>query len=89
MRTQEPRWLVIQCERAGVPDHFTASIAGLKGDPGVSVYVASKHAVIGLARSLMKETGPLGIRVNVAHIEGDDLLPRIDGLRPQIGRAHV
>ena len=44
---------------------FTASIAGLKGDPGVSVYVASKHAVIGLARSLMKETGPLGIRVNV------------------------
>lgn len=44
---------------------LTASIAGLKGDPGVSVYVASKHAVIGLARSLMKETGPLGIRVNV------------------------
>ena len=44
---------------------FTASIAGLKGDPGVSVYVASKHAVIGLARSLMKEAGPLGIRVNV------------------------
>lgn len=44
---------------------FTASIAGLKGDPGVSVYVASKHAVIGLARSLMKESGPLGIRVNV------------------------
>jgi NAD(P)-dependent dehydrogenase (short-subunit alcohol dehydrogenase family) len=44
---------------------FTASIAGLKGDPGVAVYVASKHAVIGLARSLMKEAGPLGIRVNV------------------------
>lgn len=53
----------------GQPDRgkivFTASIAGLKGDPGVSVYVASKHAVIGLARSLMKEAGPLGIRVNV------------------------
>ena len=44
---------------------FTASIAGLKSDAGVSVYNASKHAVIGLARSLMKETGPLGIRVNV------------------------
>jgi NAD(P)-dependent dehydrogenase (short-subunit alcohol dehydrogenase family) len=44
---------------------LTASIAGLKGDPGVSVYVASKHAVVGLARSLMKESGPLGIRVNV------------------------
>ena len=44
---------------------FTASIAGLKSDAGVSVYNASKHAVIGLARSLMKETGALGIRVNV------------------------
>ncbi|MEY4135992.1 MAG: hypothetical protein RL205_120, partial [Actinomycetota bacterium] len=44
---------------------FTASIAGLKGDPGVSVYVASKHAVIGLMRSLMKETAALKIRVNV------------------------
>ena len=44
---------------------FTASIAGLKSDGGVSVYNASKHAVIGLARSLMKETGALGIRVNV------------------------
>ncbi|MFY9230778.1 MAG: SDR family oxidoreductase [Candidatus Nanopelagicales bacterium] len=44
---------------------ITASIAGLKSDAGVSVYNASKHAVIGMARSLMKETGALGIRVNV------------------------
>jgi hypothetical protein len=29
----------------------------------------------------------LGVSVNVAHIEGDDLLPRIDGLRPQL--AHL
>ncbi|HVE17700.1 MAG TPA: acyclic terpene utilization AtuA family protein, partial [Ilumatobacteraceae bacterium] len=26
----------------------------------------------------------LGIEVNVAHVEGDDLMPRIDGLRPQL-----
>ena len=26
----------------------------------------------------------LGVSVNVAHIEGDDLLPRIDGLRPHL-----
>jgi hypothetical protein len=26
----------------------------------------------------------LGLQVQVAHIEGDDLLPRIDGLRPQL-----
>jgi 3alpha(or 20beta)-hydroxysteroid dehydrogenase len=43
----------------------TSSIAGLKGDAGVAPYVASKHAVIGLVRSLTKEVGPLGIRVNV------------------------
>lgn len=44
---------------------FTASIAGLKGDAGVTVYTASKHAVVGMARGLAKETGGLGIRVNV------------------------
>lgn len=44
---------------------FTSSISGLKGDAGVSVYAASKHAVIGLARALAKETATLGIRVNV------------------------
>jgi NAD(P)-dependent dehydrogenase (short-subunit alcohol dehydrogenase family) len=43
----------------------TSSIAGLKGDAGVAPYVASKHAVIGMVRSLTKEIGPLGIRVNV------------------------
>lgn len=55
MSTQETKGKIV----------FTASIAGLKGDAGVSVYVASKHAVIGLARSLAKETGGMGIRVNV------------------------
>lgn len=44
---------------------FTASISGLKGDAGVCVYVASKHAVVGLVRSMAMETGALGIRVNV------------------------
>ena len=44
---------------------FTASIAGLKSDAGVTVYTASKHAVVGMARGLAKETGALGIRVNV------------------------
>jgi len=44
---------------------FTSSISGLKGDAGVAVYAASKHAVNGFAKALAKETGPLGIRVNV------------------------
>ncbi|PZP24539.1 SDR family NAD(P)-dependent oxidoreductase [Pseudomonas kuykendallii] len=41
-----------------------ASIWGLKGVPGFSAYVASKHAVIGLTRSLAWELGGRRIRVN-------------------------
>lgn len=41
-----------------------ASIWGLKGVPGFSAYVASKHAVIGLTRSLAWELGARRIRVN-------------------------
>ena len=41
-----------------------ASIWGLKGVPEFSAYVASKHAVIGLTRSLAWELGSAGIRVN-------------------------
>lgn len=41
-----------------------ASIWGLKGVPGFSAYVASKHAVIGLTRALAWELGARRIRVN-------------------------
>ncbi len=41
-----------------------ASIWGKMGVPHFSAYVASKHAIIGLTRSLAWELGPRGIRVN-------------------------
>ncbi len=41
-----------------------ASIAGLLGMPGVNIYSASKHAVVGLTRSAALETAATGIRVN-------------------------
>lgn len=41
-----------------------ASIWGLTGVAGFSAYVASKHAVIGLTRSLAWELASRGIRVN-------------------------
>jgi 2-dehydro-3-deoxy-L-rhamnonate dehydrogenase (NAD+) len=41
-----------------------ASIAGKEGNPNASAYSASKAAVIGLTKSLGKETAKTGIRVN-------------------------
>jgi len=43
---------------------LTASAAGLKAEPGIAAYGASKAAVIHLARIAAKEGGPMGIRVN-------------------------
>jgi NAD(P)-dependent dehydrogenase (short-subunit alcohol dehydrogenase family) len=42
----------------------TASIAGLIADPGMSPYVAAKHAVIGLTKSAAIDYAKSGIRVN-------------------------
>ena len=43
---------------------LTSSVLGFKGTTGASSYVATKHAVNGLTRSLANELGPHGIRVN-------------------------
>ncbi|MCB9669183.1 MAG: beta-ketoacyl-ACP reductase [Alphaproteobacteria bacterium] len=40
------------------------SISGIRGNPGQANYSASKAAVIGLTRTLAKEMGRRGIRVN-------------------------
>jgi NAD(P)-dependent dehydrogenase (short-subunit alcohol dehydrogenase family) len=42
----------------------TSSIAGLIGMPGASIYVASKHAVVGMTKSVAIEYAKHQIRVN-------------------------
>jgi NAD(P)-dependent dehydrogenase (short-subunit alcohol dehydrogenase family) len=46
---------------------IVSSVAGLRADPGVSAYVAAKHAQVGLMRSVAKEAAPRRIRVNTIH----------------------
>ena len=42
----------------------TASMAGLLPAPGLSPYATSKHAVVGLTKSLRAEAAPHGVRVS-------------------------
>lgn len=54
-------------ERGGGSIVITSSTAGISGSAGISPYVTSKHAVIGLMRSAALECAPLGIRVNTVN----------------------
>ncbi|PCI67528.1 MAG: oxidoreductase [Piscirickettsiaceae bacterium] len=46
---------------------ITSSVAGIKGTPGISPYVTSKHAVIGMMRSVSQEYATQGIRINTVN----------------------
>lgn len=59
----------------------TSSVSGIVGFPGAAVYVASKHAVLGLTKSAALEYAPFGIRINAIAPGGTEtpLLDRITG----------
>jgi SDR family mycofactocin-dependent oxidoreductase len=46
---------------------LTSSGAGLRGAPNIGHYVAAKHGVTGLMKSLAHELGSFSIRVNTVH----------------------
>jgi SDR family mycofactocin-dependent oxidoreductase len=46
---------------------LTSSVGGLKGYANIGHYIAAKHGVVGLMRTLAAELGPHRIRVNSLH----------------------
>jgi NAD(P)-dependent dehydrogenase (short-subunit alcohol dehydrogenase family) len=54
-------------ERGGGAIVNCASVAGLIGFPGIGIYVASKHAVIGLTKNAALEYSAQGIRINAVN----------------------
>lgn len=62
------KYVIPQMERRGGGSIIiTSSYAGVKGTTGVSAYVASKHAVVGLMRAAALECVSQGIRVNTVN----------------------
>src|SRR6476619_6405043 len=60
-------------------------VLGQCADKGIKVVTnAGGLNPAGCADRVRDIADKLGVAVNVAHIEGDDLLDRIDGLRPQL-----
>jgi NAD(P)-dependent dehydrogenase (short-subunit alcohol dehydrogenase family) len=46
---------------------LTSSVVGAMGAPGAIAYVAAKHALVGMMRTVAKEVAKRGIRVNTLH----------------------
>ena len=69
---------------------ITSSVAGLSGGPNVAPYSTSKHAVIGLMRSVAKEYASMNIRVNTVNpspVETRMMRSLEDGIAPGAGAS--
>ena len=61
----------------------TASVAGLVGVPNLSSYTASKHAVIGLTKSVALEYATAGLRINAIAPGGTETAMLSSGTQEQ------
>lgn len=63
-----------------------SSVAGLKGQPFLAPYVASKHGLVGIMRNLANELAARRVRVNSIHPTGVDtpMLVGLGGLAERI-----
>ncbi|WP_446222687.1 mycofactocin-coupled SDR family oxidoreductase [Nocardia sp. IBHARD005] len=61
---------------------FTSSVGGLKGIPFTGHYVATKHAITGLAKTMANELGGYAIRVNTVHPAGVESGMQISEMGP-------
>lgn len=66
----------------------TSSTAGIKGLPFLAPYVAAKHGVVGIARTMANELAQHKIRVNTVHPTGVDtpMVTGLGGLDPLLNR---
>ena len=66
----------------------TSSTAGIKGLPFLAPYVAAKHGVVGIARTMANELAQHKIRVNTVHPTGVNtpMVEGLGGLNPLIER---
>jgi SDR family mycofactocin-dependent oxidoreductase len=66
----------------------TSSTAGIKGLPFLAPYVAAKHGVVGIARTMANELAQYKIRVNTVHPTGVNtpMLTGLGGLDPLLSR---
>ena len=63
-----------------------SSVVGFKGYPNQAAYAASKHAVMGITKSLAVEAQPSGIRVSAVLPGGVDTV-LMEALRPDVEKA--
>jgi SDR family mycofactocin-dependent oxidoreductase len=66
----------------------TSSTAGIKGLPFLAPYVAAKHGVVGIAKTMANELAAHSIRVNTVHPTGVDtpMVAGLGGLDPLINK---